>query len=116
MGGLASDNGVSADVQHTVATDKAVAAPPPQKVTVDGTAPDQAHVSKQAGAQPAGGAAGAGGAQPHGSGGHVAFLKVAEEDKMARAQARKRWRDPLYRLPVGAICHTCAIHQRSWQH
>jgi hypothetical protein len=37
----------------------------------------------------------------HDESGHVTFLKVPEEQKSQRANERKRWREPLYKLPVG---------------
>jgi hypothetical protein len=36
-------------------------------------------------------------------GGHVTFLPVPEDQRARRAKERERWREPLYKLPVGVV-------------
>jgi hypothetical protein len=93
-----------ATAEHTVPANTAAKAPPPQKVT-DGSV---AAADRQASAGLAQAASPDAGGHSKSGHGHVAFLKVPEEEKVQRAQERKRWREPLYELPVGMCHHECS--------
>lgn len=100
-----------ATAEHTVPLDTAKQAPPPQAVAEPAT---NVGATDALAAAPADQAAN-GAAQPVVASRtpHVSFLPVPEEQKMQRAMERKRWREPLYKLPTGALpalqcAHVCA--------
>ena len=38
---------------------------------------------------------------------HITFPPVADGEKASRHELRKKWRGPLYTLPLGVLCNTC---------